>query len=284
MLTAFAPNAYAEGEACGRDTECAGVELCQESACTVTESPPPTCDEGCDPEDVCTDGYCKREGVTCDNPAGRCWMMPTFVDGELVNEGHGECECADGNGSGWTAGYNPDDANVLPADDVLLDSCNRILIEDCGSEAPTLSESCQGDVLTTCEAFVGITDTARRACGADIPEATFARLGECCDDYDELEFSEYRECVLDLEDPDCTELTACEPELPDDTSELTEDGGGAETDGDSSDTDDDDSSDTDAASAGQASEGSGCSTGGPPRGSFLFFLLLLPLRRRFARK
>lgn len=275
-----APEARAEGESCVRDTDCEGAELCEGGVCAVSESPPASCDAGCEPLfEVCDDGFCKPEGVVCENPAGRCWYEGTSAVDGVIDEGHTECECADGSASGGTHGYNPDDPPAPPPDEEQLVLCEQTLTSICGTEAPTLPDSCQGDILTECEALVAIEDAARLDCGYDVPEVTIARVGECCDGYAEAGLSDYQTCMLEKTEPECADLDACIAEASE--TEGATDGEGAVDDG----TTDPTGADTDDAQEGEVEQdsdsASGCSVGEGGRGWMLLGLVgLLGLRRR----
>jgi hypothetical protein len=196
--------ALAAGEPCLRDTECAGAELCIAEACAASEPAPEPCDaQGECPRYhlTCSDGFCKGGGVVCRNPAGVCW----------VRDGGGTCECGSGEGAGWTDGYNPDDPPVTPTDAELYESCGASLVETCGEDPPSLPESCTGEVLTDCEAFVGKSDHFAMLCGDDVPEVNIARIGHCCDTYSDPLSAAYRACVLAIDSQTCPaqQLDAC---------------------------------------------------------------------------
>ena len=63
--------------------------------------------------------------------------------------------------------------------------CVQELESSCGTEAPTLPDSCVGEVLEECEAFVGHSDALAVACGEEPPAVNLAQVGECCDSFDE---------------------------------------------------------------------------------------------------
>lgn len=219
--------AWAQGEPCLRDTECAGVELCVDASCTASSTELPTCevDDDCD-DGVCVDGACKQEGVVCRNPAGTCW----------VEDGSGHCDCADGLGSGWSDGYNPDDPPDPQTDEQLAQSCTTDLVDACGSEAPTLPDTCVGEVKTACEAYVAKQDALAQACGEDVPDVNIGRIGECCNQFDEEGFAEYRACVTAIEAMDCAEdeLAACEGDGGEPAGGELDDEGTKSNDGDGS--------------------------------------------------
>jgi hypothetical protein len=205
-LALLAPQvASAAGEACYRDTECVGAELCLAGVCTAAEVQSCSTADDCDDDDAgCADGFCKVEGVTCQNPAGACW----------VRDGGGLCECGNGDGSGWGDGFNPDDPPEPPTDDDLLASCQANLVESCGEDPPALPDSCTGQVLEDCEALIDREDEFSLACGEEAPAIDIARVGRCCDDYEDEMSAAYRECVLALEVEGCSDaLGECESDV-----------------------------------------------------------------------
>lgn len=179
--------ARAAGEACTRDTECLGAELCVASVCTA-DATVPECitDDECDDDAICVEGGCKQEGVVCRNPAGTCW-----IEGDS-----GSCACANGESAGWAGGYNPDDPPEEKTDAELQVECVQELESSCGTEAPTLPDSCVGEVLEECEAFVGHSDALAVACGEEPPAVNLAQVGECCDSFDEPGAAELRACLM----------------------------------------------------------------------------------------
>jgi MYXO-CTERM domain-containing protein len=250
----FAPSvAFAQGEACLRDTACGGAELCIDAECSAPDPSVDACssDDDCDDGD-CVDGYCKVEGVVCRNPAGACWAES--------NSSH--CACADGQSSSSVGGFDPDNPPPELTDEELVAECTAQLEDECGTEAPALPDSCVGEVLDHCEAFVDQENALLAACGEDVPEVNIGRVGECCDDYENEEYAAYRECLLAIEDISCDEeaLETCE-------------GGGAPEDasGDKEGGDDDD-------------EKAGCRISGPGASPFaaLALLVAIALRRRRA--
>jgi hypothetical protein len=192
VLAVSAPAvASAAGEACLRDTACVGAERCIEGVCTADASVQScTDDDDCsDSAEVCADGFCKIEGVVCSNPAGTCW----------VEDGGGRCDCGDGESSGWSDGFNPDDPPAPKTDEELQALCTESLVDSCGTDAPALPDSCVGEVLDHCQAFVDHHDAILQSCGEDVPEVDIARVGACCDEVDDDEYAQYRECILAIE-------------------------------------------------------------------------------------
>lgn len=164
------------------------------SAQVLAADPPACAEDGTCETGSCFDGLCRTDGVVCTNDAGACF----------VADGHGECSCIDGYGSGWSDGFNPDDPPEVPTEAELFERCNAHLAETCGTEAPTLSPACVGEVHTACE-----TSTARllefmRLCGDEPPGATLGVVNRCCEYFDDPYGATLRECVLG------TTATTCE--------------------------------------------------------------------------
>jgi len=247
--------AAAEGEACFRDTECVGAERCVESACAADASLP-SCTDDDDCEEggtVCDDGFCKLEGVVCTNPAGTCW----------VEGGGGRCHCGNGEDSGWSGGYNPDDPPEPKTDEEQQLACMEELIESCGEDPPALPDTCVGEVLAHCEAFVEQEDALLQLCGEDVNDVNIGRVGACCDSYADEPYAAYRECVLAIELGDTCPGDAW--------GECEGDGGGAnDQEGDPASGEDDD----DGASK------AGCRIAGSDPAWALFALFGLAARRR----
>lgn len=262
-LIAMPDPASAAGEACTRDTDCADAELCLGQVCTVPETAPATCETECDYDEECVDGFCKTEGVACDNPAGRCW----------VEQDHGSCECLDGNGAGWSDGFNPDDPPEELDDAGLFDECTAVLADTCGTEPPSLPDSCQGNVLTECQAVVDTEVAANTDCGGNPPSSTIARVGECCDGFDAPGAQEYRTCMLqDVADVTCDLIETCEGDLDGDPEGAGTNDGEGEGDTDSG----------GAAGGGDEDESKSACTigGGSPSALLLLGVLGLWRRRR----
>lgn len=192
-LVVMAPGvAAAQGEACFRDTECPDAGLCIDGVCSADDPSLDACtdDDDCDADSVCSTGYCKTEGVVCRNPAGACWER----------DNASTCHCADGMSSQSSGPFNPDDPPEPQTDEELAAACTEELVDACGDSAPMLPESCTGDVLDTCEAFVEREDELMLACdGEEPPEVNIGRVGECCDTQDDEAYAAYRACVLEIE-------------------------------------------------------------------------------------
>ena len=144
------------------------------------------------------------DDVTCSNPAGSC----------TVGQDSGECECLNGDGAGWSDGYNPDDPPEDKTEEELLAQCEEELVRSCGEDPPALPETCEGDVLDDCEAFVAAEDAMIEACGDEVPAVNIARVGNCCDNYDNAEYAGYRQCVTDSDEATCEALNSCEDAGP----------------------------------------------------------------------
>ncbi len=232
-------NARAAGEPCYRDTECPGGELCLDGTCTQPESSPPACTDDSECEDVCDDGFCKFEGIVCRSAAGECW----------VEGGAGQCLCADGDGSGWSGGFNPDDPPQMQTDAEVQEGCFIALADSCGTEAPSLPASCQGEVLTDCEAYVAHVNGLAELCGEPPPEVNTAQVASCCETQDDPMQADYRACVLAIAD-----ATSC----PGDALDVCEGGGGEPED-------DSDAAETSEGESGAADDDdtkAGCSVAG----------------------
>lgn len=188
--------ASAASTTCLRDSECGGTQACIESTCSTPEIPFDTCtsDDGCGRGERCVDEHCKSEDIVCRNPAGACW----------VEGNSGSCSCLDGNGSGWSGGFNPDDPPPVLTDEELRDHCSATLAETCGTQAPTLSAACTGTVHQDCEAFTDRLGVFAELCGETAPTITLAAVNACCEEYDDPDFTAMRECVL------ASEATTCE--------------------------------------------------------------------------
>ncbi len=252
-LAAFVPGvAAAEGEACVRDTECPGAGLCVDLVCSADDPSVDACtdDDDCD-DGECTDGFCKEDGVVCRNPAGACW----------ARDNSSTCHCADGNSSGSAGGFDPDDPPEPKTDEELAASCVEELVGTCGTEAPSLPDSCTGDVLAACEAFVEREDELLLLCDGEEPsDVNIGRVGECCETQDEEWYATYRACVVDIEVGD---------ECPGDAWAACEGEGGEDQDGAGENEKDDDE---DAAK--------GCRVGTPSAWTLLLLALVGVTRRR----
>jgi hypothetical protein len=252
MAAAFVPGvAAAEGEACVRDTECAAAALCIDGACGADDPSVDACtdDDDCDSDEGCFEGFCKHEGAVCRSPAGACWER----------EGGSTCHCADGTSSQSSDPFNPDDPPEPRTDEELVADCTAELVDACGEDAPMLPESCTGDVLAECEAFVEREDELLLVCDGEEPsEVNIGRVGECCETQDDEAYAAYRACVIELEVGD---------ECPGDAWAACEgDGGELENDGESA-TDEDE-------------EKAGCRIGAPSAWTLLLLAMMGVSRRR----
>jgi hypothetical protein len=143
---------------------------------------------------VCSDGFCKNEGVVCRNEGGTCW----------VENGSGRCACLDGNESGWVDGFNPDDPPVERTDAELQIACAETLVDECGDSSPSLPDVCVAEVLEHCEAYVAKEDALLQVCGEEVPSSPLARVGACCLEYDDPHDAAYRACLLALDATVCS--------------------------------------------------------------------------------
>jgi len=243
------PNlAHAEGEACERDSECGGSELCHEAICTASDEPGYACGEEaphCQEWDTCVDGTCKRHDITCRDATGVCFASDTV----------GECRCVNAPGIEWTG----------PLEGIPVDTCFSRLAETCPDEVPP--PQCESDeLLARCEAYVAIEHQLTETCRGYVDEDAFAvnlDIEQCCNEDSEPGIAAWHTCVLGLEADDCAGEDACDPQEPGGGSGI-----GQPVDGSHD-------------GAGQTDDdGAGCRVGAP--GAFAPLLLLgaLGFRRR----
>lgn len=194
--------ASAASTPCVRDSECAGAEACVDGACEVHALPLSSCGsvDDCDHNEACTDGYCKSDDIVCRNPAGACWLT----------QSSGECSCLDGDGGGWSDGFNPDDPAPVLTEEELQVECSTTLADMCGTETPSLSDACTDTVLQECQAYADKVDVLAELCDATVPFSNLGLVNSCCEEYDVPEFVETRECLLAADVNSCeSAYTSC---------------------------------------------------------------------------
>ncbi|MCP4600024.1 MAG: hypothetical protein GY847_05705 [Proteobacteria bacterium] len=231
----------ASAAVCFRSDRCPGEQVCINTQCTSPDKPLTTCDtpDGCSEwNTICHDGFCKPDGVSCENPGGRC----------TVDDGWGECICKSGEGTGWSDGDDGDSSNdPSPTDKELFEECSEVLNSDCDEEEPDVSEYCDEDGLAVCESFLekihdmdlncdsgdddeteetetdegdadsdedsgdSFTQAAHPPVGQDPYEPNPWELSECCEELaEESEMEDFIDCIIPLESDDCEGLEECE--------------------------------------------------------------------------
>jgi hypothetical protein len=232
--------ASAAGAQCYRHEECPDDQLCIEQACAEPDEPLDTCDNVDDcpasAHFLCDDGYCKKDGVYCQNPAGHC----------NVDNGWMSCGCEDGIGSDGDGG----EEDPPPTDEELYTECVEILVAECGEDAPDINDECTPDQLETCEGYYDWLNQLHAECEQETEEVGFAQLAFCCHDLEDGEegFQDRIDCVMALALEDCADLEDCWDDGGD--------AGGSDSDADS-DTDADAEADTGADDSGGCSLASG---------------------------
>ena len=193
--------ARAEGEACLRDSECAGSELCFEGACTQTKQKAATCAKEdtaqCEAWDVCVDDLCKRDDLVCRTALGVCFFGET----------RGACQCANAPGIEWEG--DPPDVGS-PSEDPT-GQCFDLLAATCPDDVP--EPVCDTETQrTACEAFVAQENALNEVCSGyvnDDPVRIAGAVEFCCGAFDESGVAAYRACVLGLSPEDCAGFEAC---------------------------------------------------------------------------
>ena len=191
------------GADCYLRLECPDDELCINTVCTAPEEPLDECsgNEACEDRDTtCDDGFCKRDGVYCENPAGRCYVEST----------RSSCGCEDGMGMDGISA--PGAEAPTPTDEELYAECQETLISGCGEEAPDISDECTDEQLSLCTDMFERLNALLQACGEEPEELGYRRLASCCRDVDDEDFQEVYGCITALESDDCEGFEACAPD------------------------------------------------------------------------
>ncbi len=199
LVLAVGTAAFAQD--CYRHAECNGQDLCIENTCTVSEEPLDTCSGNGDcsgSHNLCDDGFCKMDGVYCQNPAGHAYEENMW----------GSCSCEDGLGSEWMGEEEPD---PLLSDPELYDLCMEGLISQCGEEAPDINDECTGEQLDACTGYYDHVNALLVECGEEAEEVSFWVLSHCCEDIDDgdEEFQQVYDCVMGLSLSECALLEDC---------------------------------------------------------------------------
>jgi hypothetical protein len=246
---------------CFRHEECPADQLCLEQTCSDPDEPLDTCGTADDCTGglhlLCDDGYCKTDGVYCQNPAGHC----NFDNGWFT------CGCEDG--MGYDGGGPEEDPP--PTDEDLYAECVDILVMMCGEEAPDINDECTPEQLETCEEYFDWINQLLVACEWETDEVGYAQLASCCHDLEDGDewFQDQIDCVMALTLEECADLADCY--------EDGEDGGSSDTDVDS-DSDTDSDSDADGEPDPGKKDTGGCGIAPRAEGfSLLLGMLLLAL-------
>lgn len=246
--------ALVAGAQCYRHEECPVDQLCLDQTCADPDEPLDACDTADDCPSgqhmLCDDGYCKKDGVYCQNPAGHC----------NYDNGWFTCGCEDGQGSdGWGTEEDPP-----PTDEELYAECIDTLVSLCGEEAPDINDECTPEQLEICESYYDWLNELLAACDYETEEVGFAQLAQCChflEDGDDW-FQDEIDCVMALALEDCADLLDCYPD----------DGDSGSSDSDS---DSDSDADEDADSGGKDSGGCRLAPRAEPPPSLVDLLLRL---------
>jgi len=180
--------AAAASAQCFRHEECPDDQLCLELDCATSEEPLQSCENADECTGgvhwLCDDGYCKKDGVYCQNPAGHC----------NNDNGWFTCGCEDGLGCD---GSGPE-LDPPPTDEELYTECIDILVSSCGEEAPDIGDECTPEQLETCEDYFDWTDQLLLACDFEPEETTYFQLKQCCNFLEEeMEwFQDEIDCVV----------------------------------------------------------------------------------------
>jgi hypothetical protein len=194
--------AEAQGAAeCYRHAQCPDDELCIETVCQSPAVPLPACEkaEDCDQDSVaCDDGFCKHEGVYCQNPAGHCY----------AESGEDRCACENGMGMGGGTVGVPEPKT----DEELYAGCLETLSLSCGDEAPDINDECSEEALQICTDYFDKIFLLREACGGQAEQPGYAELAHCCRGADDQEFLDHKDCVMSIEASQCERLDDCWPQ------------------------------------------------------------------------
>ncbi len=198
----FATQAQAAAD-CYRHLDCPDDELCINTVCTEPEEPLDECtgDGPCNEDGTCDDGFCKRDGVYCENPAGHCYE----------ESARSSCRCEDG--MGMVSGMDPAAEAPSLTDEELYAQCQEELISGCGEEAPDISDECTDEQLSLCTDMLERINQFLEACGDEPRELGYRRLASCCRDVDDESFQEFHDCITDLDVGDCEGFEGCMPEV-----------------------------------------------------------------------
>jgi hypothetical protein len=186
---------------CFRHAQCPDDELCIDTVCQSPAVPPPVCEkaEDCDQDSAaCDDGFCKQEGVYCQNPAGHCY----------TESGENRCACENGMGMGGGTVGEPEPMT----DEELYAECLQILSLSCGDEAPDINDECSEEALQICTDYFDKISLLREACGEQGEQPGYAELAHCCRGADDEEFLDHKDCVMSIEASQCERLDDCWPQ------------------------------------------------------------------------
>jgi hypothetical protein len=236
-LSLISLNAQAAQEVeCYRHNECPGEQLCINTVCEQPQEALQECEESGDCDGAeCVEGFCKEEGVYCENPAGHCYY----------ESNQSRCSCETGQGSASaSAGSDSSEQPIELTDAQLYEQCQENLSMDCGDEAPDIHDECTDAQLDTCTTFYETANEILISCDQEPFELDYFQLASCCRDSDDEDFTDTFDCIMDLDSDDCEGLEECLPYLSGETSGTSREdwnqGGGAGISGGTEDPDSDD--------------------------------------------
>ena len=266
ILAVCAMSSYAlSQDECHRHADCDSDNVCIQKTCVQPDEALDECTNGaCSDWHVeCDEGYCKKDGVYCENEAGHCYY----------DNGWGSCGCFTGQGADWMSDVPPD---PLLTDEELYSHCIETLESKCGTEVPDIIDECTEQQFEQCEEYFSYVNELEAECGGEMEEAGYFQMSECCEGLEEEDgdLLAQMECVMSLDLDECEKLPECweNNDDSDKDNDFGQDAGaGSDSDADTdtdTDTDTDSDADTDSepgnsdkdTAASEESGSGGCST------------------------